>query len=365
MCLIGIGSGGCAIAREIARSHGPGLAYVLADTDAATGTENEPFILIGGARLAGHGAGGNYVNARMAAEDSLPLIDEAIGPVRLAVIVTTLGGGTGSGATIVITQHLRERGIPTLVFATRPFAFEGERCARVATDVTGLIEESAGAAFVIPFDRLVGEEDNMQAALRRGVETLGAAITLFWRLVSKPGYIRLDTERIRHLVSNAGRGRFAVVTAEGENRVERALDSLARSPLLIGGKVGQILCGVLAGDDLRLSEIGRIAEGIRSSFGDKAAFELATVNDESGFGGRLSVVVLLFEAGGAPAPLLPAVRKETAPAPAPARPRRGGRARQPPGVQPQGRFNNVEQTYWHQENLDIPTFIRRNIELEP
>ena len=51
MILIGIGGAGSAAARGVSRAFGPGLRYVLADTDAATGAEGEPFVLLGGDRL--------------------------------------------------------------------------------------------------------------------------------------------------------------------------------------------------------------------------------------------------------------------------------------------------------------------------
>ena len=47
MILIGIGGAGSAAARGVSRAFGPGLRYVLADTDAATGAEGEPFVLSG------------------------------------------------------------------------------------------------------------------------------------------------------------------------------------------------------------------------------------------------------------------------------------------------------------------------------
>ena len=46
--------------------------------------------------------------------------------------------------------------------------------------------------------------------------------------------------------------------------------------------------------------------------------------------------------------------------------RRKKRAVKTLGVGPQGRgrFNNAEPTIWNGEDLDIPTFLRRNISLD-
>ena len=360
MLLIGIGGAGSAMARGVCRAYGEGLRYLLLDTDAATGQENEPFTLLGGERLSGRGSGGDVVTARLAAEDSIEKLDEALEGVRLAVIVTALGGGTGGGATLEAAKHLKRRGIPSVVFATTPFTFEGESRQQNARGVMGMIEEEASATFFIPLDKLIADTDNMDEALRRAVGTLASGVTLFWRLVGRPGYIRLDTERVRHLVSRAGRGRFTTVTLQGPNRAAEAVDALTRAPLLAegSGAVHAILCGVLAGEDLRLSEVGKISDGVRNAFGDRCAFELATVNDEMTFSGRLSVVVMLFEANGkgdeaAAGGVLGGGKKKS-------------RARNPlaQGPQGRGRFNNAEPTIWNGEDLDTPTFIRKNINLE-
>lgn len=358
MLLIGVGGAGTAMARGVGRAFGDGLRYVLADTDASSGLEGEPFVLLGGDRLSGRGSGGDFVTARMATEDSVTALDESLEGARLAVIVTALGGGTGGGATLEILRHLQERGIPSVVFATTPFTFEGETHQRNARGVISLIEETANCSFFLPLDKLVSNTDNMDEAMRRAVDTLASAVTLFWRLVEKPGYIKTDTERIRHLIAAAGRGRFATVTVKGPNRAVEAVDTLVRAPLLADGSgaVRAILCGVLAGEDLRLSEIATVSDGLRNAFGEQCAFELATVNDEDTFSGRLSVVALLFETSASEEPAPEKGRSSRK-----SRPARNPLAQGPQG---RGRFNNVEPTVWNGEDLDVPTFIRKNIKLD-
>jgi len=359
MLLIGIGGAGSTIATGVSRAFGGSLRYLIADTDAKSGEGEVPFTLIGGERLSGRGAGGDIVAARMAAEESMSALDEQLKGVRLAVIVTALGGGTGGGVTLETCKHLSNLGVPTVTFATTPFTFEGEDRQRTARGVMAMIEEHSSATFFLPLDKLVGDTDNMDAALRRAADTLAGAVTLFWRLVEKPGYLRLDVERIRHLVTHAGRGRFATVSVQGDRRADDAVEAIARSPLLTAGsgQVRSILCGILAGEDLRLSEVGRIADGIRESFGRHSGFELATVNDESTFSGRIAVVAMLFEANG---------RDETNPgADAPSkrthRKRTNVLTAAPSG---RGRFSNSEPTIWNGEDLDIPTFMRQNINLD-
>jgi len=360
LLLVGIGGAGSAMARGVSRAFGESMRYVLADTDASTGRPGVPFVLLGGDRLSGHGSGGDVVQARLAAEDSLKSFDEQLEGVRLAVVLAALGGGTGGGATLEVVKHFDKCGVPTIVFATLPFAFEGDERQRRARGMMSMIDEASSAAVFVHLDNLIGDADKMDDAMRRAVDTLASGVTLFWRLLEKPGYIRLDAERVRKIVAHAGRGRFAVVTTQGPSRAPEAVDALARSPLLAAaaGPVRSILCGVLAGEDLRLSEVGCIAEGVRDAFGRRAAFDLATVNDEATFTGRIAVVVLLFESGDE--------KESDDDGKASASQKRGKRPKNPlaQGPQGRGRFNNVEPTVWNGEDLDTPTFIRRNISLD-
>ena len=356
--LIGIGTAGSTIARNVSRAFGADMRHLLLDTDAATGQPGEPFVLLGGDRLSGHGTGGDVVAGRLAAEGSVKLIDEHLDGIRIAVIATALGGGTGGGATLETARHLADLGIPTVVFATTPFAFEGEDRQRNARGIMAMIEDVANATFFLPLDKLVGGTDNMEIALGQALGTMADGITLFWRLVEKPGYIRLDAERLRHIIAGAGRGRFAVATLQGPNRAAGVLDALIRSELLAtsSGPVRSTLCGILAGDDLLLSEVGKIADGVRNSFGG-LSFDLATVNDEESFHGSVSVVVMLFESDG---------KAEDVPKPVNVL---GSRRRKSKSVlasapSGRGRFQNAEPTIWNGEDLDIPTFIRKDISLD-
>ena len=357
MILIGIGTTGSNVARGVRRAFGEDIRHLLADTDASTGQATDPFVLLGGDRLSGHGTGGDVVAGRLAAEDSIRALDEHLEGVRLACVVTALGGGTGGGATQEVCRHLAGMGIPSVVFATLPFTFEGEDRQRNARGIMTMIEDAANATFFLPLDKLIGDTDNMEDAMRRATDTLASGITLFWRLVMKPGYLRLDAERLRHILAGVGRGRFAAVTAQGPGRAAQIVDQIVRSEMLStsSAPVHSTLCGVLAGNDLLLSEIGTIADGVRNSFAG-LTFDLGTVNDDETFAGRIAVVVMLFETS---------TRPETDLA-------NGGvtAGRRRPKNQPSagagglGRFKNAEPTVWRGEDLDVPTFLRRGISLD-
>lgn len=357
--LIGVGGSGCQIAHGVSRAFGRPMRLILCDTDSVSARDNAHFILLGGNRLSGRGSGGDIAQARLAAEDTKHEFDAHLEGVRLAVVVTSLGGGTGGGSSVEIIKHLRHLGIPSIIFATLPFSFEGEEKSRRARGITSMLEEVAGASIFTQLDQLIDNIDNMDEAMRRAIDTIATGVTLFWRILETPGYIRLDAERIKKIIAVAGRGKFATVSAQGAARANDIIDGFKRSALLSSATgIKSILLGILAGEDLRLSEVGSIANDVRETFAPHASFDIATVNDESIFSGRISAVLMLFEANKVKTNLEEPISLTNQ--------KRRKRDLSPlsQGPQGRGRFTNVEPTIYNGEDLDVPTFSRRNITLD-
>ena len=364
LLLLGVGGTGASTVRGVRRAYGSDLRALIIDSDAGSGNASDlPFVLLGGDRLAGRGAGGHSAEARAAFLDNPEVLDPHLDGVRTVVIVTALGGGTGGGATSEIAKHMSSRGIASVVFATLPFAFEGEDRTNAARTAFGSIEHVADVTVPMPLDTLVAEavSDNMKEALARAADTLATALTLFWRILEKPGYISLDAERLRNAVSEApGRARFATATAFGPDRAEDVLRKLSSSRLLGAGTahapIRSIFMGILAGDDLRLSEVAHLADGFRAAFGRNAAFQLGTVNDEATFSGRLAVAVIIFEESAVSKS--PHENRRTA--------KNAARAKKnsEAALAAADRFSDSEKTMWHDEDLDIPTYLRRNLTLD-
>lgn len=363
LLLLGIGGSGCAIVRGVRRAYGASLKALTVDTDASSGSSTEvPFVLLGGNRLAGRGTGGLPAEARAAFLDNPEVLLPHLDGVRTAVIATALGGGTGGGATNEIVKYLSTKGILSIVFATYPFSFEGEERVSAAIAAASTIESAADVLVPIPFEALVADapSDNMQEALQRASDTLSTALTLFWRILEKPGYISLDAERLRNAISGSGKARFVTATAFGLNRAEDILRNLSSSRLLSDGAahapIKSIFMGILAGDDLRLSEVAQIADGFRASIARNASFQLGTVNDEYTFSGRISAAALVFEES--------AISKSNAESKKSIRASVKNRKNAEAALAAADRFSDSEKTMWNNEDLDIPTYLRRNLTLD-
>jgi cell division protein FtsZ len=351
LLLLGVGGAGTTMVRGVTRAFSSPMHAHAVDTDAASGSEGGiPFTLLGGNRLAGRGSGGQPAEARAAFEDDPGVLDPVFDGLRTCVVLAALGGGTGGGATGGILKRLHSKGVSTLLFATLPFSFEGADRERAAKSEAATLAREADVSVFLPLDDLVAGVDNMTEALRQAHDMVSSGVTLLWRLLEKPGYIRMDPERLHAAIAGAGRARFAAAAAAGENRVGDVLAALAANPLLSrsngAAPVRTIVAGVLAGDDLRLSEVAAVASGLSAAFGPDAKLEIGTVNDEQTFSGRLAVSVLLFEESPAAA----------------SKPAALAAARNP--LAAHDRFGKTDKTIWEGEDLDIPTYLRRNLTLE-
>ena len=380
MMLVGVGGGGCRLASAAVRTFDGELAAIGFDSDAVAtrGIGNMRCMILGAKRFDGHGTGGDPVKGRSAAQDDAEAVAAALAGVRLAVVVTALGGGVGNGASPLVLNALRNAGAHTLCLATLPFAFEGRERLTQAERALPLIEEASDGLVVLPLDQLyavAGAHETLADAMPQAEAVFSAALTLFWRLVTTPGFIALDAESLLAVLAQGrGRCRLAVASAAGAARATEAVARLCRSPLL--GKapplqeVQAITLGVLAGGDLRLAELSEISKHMQAALARGCEWRMGTVLDER-YAGSIHLVALLFDGPRQPGARLPEpAAEETFDAaggslagdlrPAARRPRgrTGGR------LQGRGRFKDVEATLINGEDLDRPTYLRLGIVLD-
>lgn len=387
LLLMGVGGGGCALIRSIVAQANVAIKTLGVDTDASSRNETRfdhfDFLLIGGARFSGHGTGGDAVNGRLAVQDDFKNLDPYLEGIRMVVVVTALGAGTGSGATPEILKYCHERGITTLCFATRPFEFEGPSRAAAALRSVALLEGSADTLVTVLLDDLhrQSESDNLQLSQAKALKILGAGISLMWRMLCMPGYINLDVERLRSMVVGGKNARLGFAhSSNGFERIPQIVEQFKGCKLLhdSSGRLAAaeaLLVGIVAGDDLRLSEIAVLMNAIQKLFPKSTRVEMGTVQD-SLFNGGVEVVLFAFDkvlrppAGVGPvvgaSTLQPPVADNLPTALAPRRPKNKakGRSKLAFGQTGRGRFQNSEPTIYGGVDLDDPTYIRYGINIE-
>jgi cell division protein FtsZ len=286
--VIGVGGAGGAAINRMVDAGVDGVEFIAINTDAQAlhHSRAKVKIHIGKDETRGLGAGADPSVGEKAAEESIDEIKKSLQGADMIFITIGAGGGTGSGAGHVVARAAKEMDILVVGFATKPFAFEGEKRRRNADHAISNLRDSVDTLIIIPNDRLLQTIDRQTPlveafkvaddVLRQGVQGISDLITVH-------GLINLDFADVKAVMSNAGSALMGIGRAAGENRAVQAAQQAIDSPLLevsIDGARG-ILFNIIGGNDLSMHEINTAAETITTAADPDANIIFgATINPE-------------------------------------------------------------------------------------
>jgi cell division protein FtsZ len=302
--VVGVGGAGGAAINRMVEAGIENVEFIALNTDAQAlhHSKAQTKIHIGKDTTRGLGAGADPTVGKTAADESREEIRAAVKGADMVFVTIGAGGGTGSGAGPVVAEVAKEEGILVVGFATKPFAFEGEKRRRNADDAITHLRTAVDTLIVIPNDRLLQTIDRqtplMEAfkvaddVLRQGVQGISDLITVH-------GLINLDFADVKTVMSNAGSALMGIGRASGENRALLAAQQAIESPLLevsIDGARG-ILFNVIGGNDLSMHEINSAAETITAAADPDANIIFgATINPDLEGEVIITVVATGFDA---------------------------------------------------------------------
>jgi len=302
--VIGVGGAGCAAINRMIEAGVEGVDFIVVNTDAQAlhFSKAQTKIHIGKDTTRGLGAGADPKVGQAAAEESIDEIRKAVEGADMVFVTLGAGGGTGSGAGHVVAQVAKDMGILVVGFATKPFAFEGEKRRQNADKAIANLRSSVDTLIIIPNDRLLQTIDRqtplMEAfkvaddVLRQGVQGISDLITVH-------GLINLDFADVKAVMQNAGSALMGIGRASGENRAVQAAQQAIESPLLevsIDGARG-ILFNIIGGNDLSMHEINSAAEAITTAADPDANIIFgATIDDKIDGEVIITVVATGFDA---------------------------------------------------------------------
>lgn len=302
--VVGVGGAGGAAINRMVEAGVEGVEFIVVNTDAqALHHSQAPVkIHIGRDETRGLGAGADPSVGQKAAEESTEDIKKALEGADMVFITIGAGGGTGSGAGHVVAKVAKDMGILVVGFATKPFAFEGEKRRRNAELAIENLRKTVDTLIIIPNDRLLQTIDRQTPlteafkvaddVLRQGVQGISDLITVH-------GLINLDFADVRAVMTNAGSALMGIGRANGENRAVMAAQQAVESPLLevsIDGARG-IIMNIIGGNDLSMHEINTAAEAITNAADPDANIIFgATINPELDGEVIITVVATGFDA---------------------------------------------------------------------
>ena len=270
--VVGVGGAGGAAINRMVDAGIEGVEYIAINTDsqALHNSKANIKIHIGKDTTRGLGAGADPSIGTEAAQESQDEIKKALEGADMVFVTIGAGGGTGSGAGFVVARIAKDLGALVVGFATKPFAFEGEKRRRNAEVAIENLRKAVDTLIIIPNDRLLQTIDRhtpLLEAFKVADDVLRQGIQGISDLITVHGLINLDFADVKAVMSNAGSALMGIGRASGENRAVLAAQQAIESPLLevsIDGARG-ILFNVIGGDDLSMHEINAAAETITNA----------------------------------------------------------------------------------------------------
>jgi cell division protein FtsZ len=191
-------------------------------------------------------------------------IGRALGDSELVFVTTTLGGGTGTGASPVVAKIARERGGLTLGVVTIPFEVEGTRLDRAKEGLKNLVDV-CDSVIVIDNNKLRKVAGNLPLKEAFGVanEQIADFIRNISEALSHAGHMNLDFADMKAIMKGGGICAIGFGEGTGDEKVEEAVERALSSQLLDIGdirKASGALVHVEGGEDMTLEDVNRAGE---------------------------------------------------------------------------------------------------------
>ena len=404
--VFGVGGAGCNAVNHIARTPFDGVEFIALNTDAAAlrQLEIENKIVLGEKLTRGMGAGGDPERGRAAAEEDAAKLKSLCEGADVIFIAAGMGGGTGTGASPLIAHLAKECGALVLGMLVLPFDWEGGRRQRQAQLGLHVMKAAADGVICLPNQKLfklIDEKTSLVETFAITHELLAQGVRGIWRMLMRPGLINVDFADLCS-VTRGKHSENSLATAEAcdENRAREVVEKLLKHPLLDGGQTlsdaSAVLVSIVGGPDLAMAEVNRVMEQINRQC--EGAHIIMGAAVEESFAGKLSVTLVASKRppaereeelqAGAPELEKQLVDTQTthrppsrivAPPPATTAEnaekllQNGARGKRklpkmkqgqlPLEIISKGRFEKSEPTVHHGQDLDMPTYIRRNMPL--
>ena len=297
--VVGIGGGGGNAVNYMFKQGIKGVDFVVCNTDAQA-LHNSPIpikVKLGNRKL---GAGSKPDVGRQAAVDSVEEIKEALsGETEMLFITAGMGGGTGTGAAPIIAQVAKEMGVLVVGIVTLPFEWEGQKRLNLAQKGIEELKGHVDTLIVISNNKLREVYGNLSLtqAFGKADDILKTAAKGIAELITVPGYVNVDFEDVKTVMTEneSGKAIMSSAQAEGEDRSTRAVQEALNSPLLDDNDIAgasDILLHIITGKkELMMDEVEEITTFIQSQAGNGANLIWGNGTDAS-LNDALSVTII-------------------------------------------------------------------------
>jgi len=270
--IIGIGGGGGSIISEIVNRISK-ADFIAANTDvrALKGLSKKVRKFQFGQTLTnGLGTGMNVEIGEQAALQEKEKIKNLFENQDLCIIVSSLGGGTGAGATPVFAKIAKTTKCLTYGIFTLPFEFEGEKKMEIAKQALLKLKPYFNIFSIIPNERIfqiIDKNTPLQEALSAINERLVSNLEGLIEMIYSTGLINIDFADLKTVLGGYGKLAYLNTVQIAETAKEEAARKVILTPLYPYSTKGSrgILYNIVGGRALCLSDVSKISEIISES----------------------------------------------------------------------------------------------------
>ncbi len=298
--VIGVGGGGSNAVNHMYKQGIRGVDFVVCNTDQQA-LDMSPVpkkIALGSSLTEGRGAGAQAEVGRNAAIENLDDIKEVLeSNTKMVFITAGMGGGTGTGAAPIIAEAARELGILTVGIVTVPFTFEGKKRKMQAEKGLEELKKNVDTVLVISNDKLREMYGNLKLseAFHQADDVLTIASKGIAEIITVEGYVNVDFEDVRTVMTNSGVAIMGSATTSGQDRAIKAVEQALASPLLNDNNIfgaSNILLYISSGkEEVTMDEVAEITDYIQEEAGMDADVIWGNGTDED-LGDQLVLTVI-------------------------------------------------------------------------
>ena len=311
-------------------------------------------------------------------------LEKSLTGLGLLVLFLGLGGKTAPEAAKTMIAKAQEKNVPVLAFATLPFDFEGEQRKKAASSAAAMLRKIANALIILPNQLLFEQfpkDTNAVAAFERADTWIAEVACSVLKPFTFANIINIRRENLLWLLDckNATVS-VGIGWGEGEDAVTEAVQQLSASPFLKHqtgiSQADAAVVMVSLPIDANIGQLEGCLTAVKRLFLPKLKLEIGACQDETLAEG-IRIVALMRFPSRSPRKQQDTSVSATAEGTATEEVQATNAADEPSETDRQlllpmtdimeyktGIFNKNEPTKYNFENLDVPTYIRRNVHID-
>lgn len=297
--VVGVGGAGCNAVNRMIATGMEGVEFIVANTDSQQLRDSlAPVkIQIGTKLTRGLGAGADPNVGREAANEDRDKIHKALKGADMVFITAGMGGGTGTGAAPIVAEVAKEHSALVVGVVTKPFRVEGKKRLGQAEAGIANLKEKVDTLITIHNDlllKIIDRRTPIEDAFKLADDILRQGVQGIADLIMVTGLVNVDFADVRTVMRETGDALMGVGIGTGENKALEATQQAINSPLLEetsieGAKA--VLINIAGGNDLSLHEVNEVTDVITRQVDPEANIIFGTTIDAA-LSDRVRVTVI-------------------------------------------------------------------------